>query len=68
VLHSLFEEHLGQESKSLSHGFGPRSESYHVGQMTLQRRDEGINKFIVFPALQARVSKESDRCDLYLDN
>ena len=27
VLHSLFEEHLGQESKSLSHGFWPSSES-----------------------------------------
>jgi dihydroorotate dehydrogenase (fumarate) len=27
VLHSLFEEHLGQESESLSHGLGPRSES-----------------------------------------
>jgi dihydroorotate dehydrogenase (fumarate) len=27
VLHSLFEEHLGQESKSLSHGFDLRSES-----------------------------------------
>src|ERR1700674_4405547 len=27
VLHSLFEEHLGQESESLSHGLAPRSES-----------------------------------------
>ena len=28
VLHSLLEEHLGQESKSLSHGFGPGSEGF----------------------------------------
>jgi hypothetical protein len=28
----------------------------HVGQMTLQRRDKGINKFIVLPAFQSRVS------------
>ena len=27
VLHSLFEEHLGEESKSRSHGFGPTGDS-----------------------------------------